>query len=1582
MTTLKKFTAAWTAICMALILLASLAPAGSGGIAHAEESTSTVLFQDDFSAAALSSSWSVLTGTYGVQSGILNATSTDAVILAGESSWRDYAAEAQVRIHANGGYAGIVFRALDNRNNYWLRLYRPASGSTQVQLIRRVNGSATVLASANQTLSINQWYDLKVVAIGSQLQGYLNNVKVIDHTDTQYASGKVGLQNLTQTMSADNVVVTEIKATLEDGTKLPASYDPVVVATLTGQQPAMPQTISGVAYDNSTIDEIHVDWSMPAEADYSQVLAPAIEVTGTAYLKVGAEQTRHELAEPVHAYVEVVPPDLRYFIDAGAGAPHIYQAVKALAGDELLNASANAAYDASSGWGYVARTSAGANSAIINKSEQSDLDKNATGIMIDGGDPLSTLSYKLDGLEGGKSYRFSSYHRLWWSNEMPIKIAIDYMLGGKKVSHIVNRLHLDHAGHSRLVTYDLELPEGATDVTYVLTNAGSYTDGPGSGKTNKNAAISWLAVQELAGAAQPMTYASLGGLAGQNTDVWFDTSGVPIQAHGGQVVWVEHVSWNGNVPAYTDSPSDEDGAWLWVGEDKTYGGRPIGGIHTYVSKDLYNWVDMGIALYPHRVFPMEKTANGSGVQFSDSQLAALKARAMGTAGVGVNEMGEPLSRFDIDYARDFLQAYVDTSVHPDYSRSDDAAFDYTSATYDEANLRLAFDRTYAYYSIMERPKMLYNDTTKQYVLVYHVDGPSDARILEFYDTLKNSPMVVTAASRYSRAQMGFAVSDSPFGPFKLVNAQRMNYVEGRYDSSPGMARDMTVFKDDDGKAYAIYSSEENRYTYISLLNDDYTAPLKNGTEGFGETFTGRVFTDMNREAPAVFKYNGDYYFITSGTTGWDPNPSIAYRANHIFGNTTDGGQTFTAYTNLGNPFPNDSSNTSYRSQSTAVIPYDPENGLFIYMGDRWIQRALDTSGYVWTPIRITDDGARIEGQTVSDWKLESLDALAPLQVLEGGEHAVKLGEALELPETLKVKQGSAVYDGVPVSWDPASLAAASLRLGTAEVQGTLGGSSAVAGLTVRVDVAVALPDHMIYFVSPSSAAVAQYAQLVADYTAATGQQLRHSDAEQSYDPASGRTWGYTGTNSILRSNSTDIYQSLRYVNTTSTRELTYKFDLEAGEYHVYLGFYDPWFSSSQSNRVVSTSINGTTVETGRVINGSYETAAHPNIAMDADGTMEIVVSPDRTGSNTDVQLSWIIIAKTTADAEPTTDKAALQALYDELRDKPNANYTTASWSVFLSALTGAQAVLQNETATQQQADDALQTLRAAADGLETKPPVDNPLYMTGAESVVTGQVFEVTIGLGSFSESVYAHDFTVLYDPAQVEYIGAEALKDGFAILDQTVSDGQIRFLASDTQPVEANGEPTALLKLQFRAMALSETAASAMTLTDVILADASGTEMAVEEPVTYSFDIEAVIKDALHTAISSATALHDSAVEGQQAGQYPSGSKATLWQAIQAAVATQANEAATQEMVDQAVQALSVAAQTFEALAITLAPGDLNGDGKLGVGDLALMAAAYYGRSSSDTDWDAYKKGDLNGDGVIDIADLRKLAQGIMGRI
>ena len=59
-----------------------------------------------------------------------------------------------------------------------------------------------------------------------------------------------------------------------------------------------------------------------------------------------------------------------------------------------------------------------------------------------------------------------------------------------------------------------------------------------------------------------------------------------------------------------------------------------------------------------------------------------------------------------------------------------------------------------------------------------------------------------------------------------------------------MARDMTVYVDDDGKAYHIFASEENLTLHIAELSDDYLS------------HTGkyvRVAPAGQNEAPAIFK---------------------------------------------------------------------------------------------------------------------------------------------------------------------------------------------------------------------------------------------------------------------------------------------------------------------------------------------------------------------------------------------------------------------------------------------------------------------------------------------------------------------------------------------------------------------------------------------------------------------------------------------------------------------------------------------------------------------------------------------------------
>jgi polygalacturonase len=55
----------------------------------------------------------------------------------------------------------------------------------------------------------------------------------------------------------------------------------------------------------------------------------------------------------------------------------------------------------------------------------------------------------------------------------------------------------------------------------------------------------------------------------------------------------------------------------------------------------------------------------------------------------------------------------------------------------------------------------------------------------------------------------------------------------------------------------------------------------------------------------------------------------------------------------------------------------------------------------------------------------------------------------------------------------------------------------------------------------------------------------------------------------------------------------------------------------------------------------------------------------------------------------------------------------------------------------------------------------------------------------------------------------------------------------------------------------------------------------------------------------------------------------------------------------------------------------DLNGDGIVTIGDLAIVARSY-GKSNVDPEWNVYKLADVNGDGKIDIADLAIVANAI----
>jgi beta-xylosidase len=205
--------------------------------------------------------------------------------------------------------------------------------------------------------------------------------------------------------------------------------------------------------------------------------------------------------------------------------------------------------------------------------------------------------------------------------------------------------------------------------------------------------------------------------------------------------------------------------------------------------------------------------------------------------------------------------------------------------------------------VIERPKVIYNSRTKQFVMWMHIDKKD-----------------------YSYSQSGVAVSDKPTGPYRYLHSVKPN---GQ------MSRDMTLFKDDDGKAYLIYSSEENNTMQVCLLSSDYLSPTK--------TYS-RILIGRRREAPALFKNGGRYYLITSSCTGWSPNAATYAVADKPMG----------PWKEYGNPCTGSGAETTFEAQSTYVLPLKGKANNYIFMADKWNKLDLGKSDYIWLPLIINN----------------------------------------------------------------------------------------------------------------------------------------------------------------------------------------------------------------------------------------------------------------------------------------------------------------------------------------------------------------------------------------------------------------------------------------------------------------------------------------------------------------------------------------------------------------------------------------------------------------------------------------------------
>ena len=190
-------------------------------------------------------------------------------------------------------------------------------------------------------------------------------------------------------------------------------------------------------------------------------------------------------------------------------------------------------------------------------------------------------------------------------------------------------------------------------------------------------------------------------------------------------------------------------------------------------------------------------------------------------------------------------------------------------------------------SMMDRPHILYNRRTQKFVCWL--------KIME-----KNGEQTETVLT-----------ADSLLGPYTIV----------RRGLRPlGMsAGDFDLAAAPDGKGYYFFERVHSE-TIIADLTEDYT-----GVTGYYSTHFPQPQPPFVREATAHFVRRGRHYLVTSGTTGYLPNPSQIAVADTWHG----------PYRVLGDPHPGDESRTSFHSQITSVFRAPGKKDLYIALADRW-----------------------------------------------------------------------------------------------------------------------------------------------------------------------------------------------------------------------------------------------------------------------------------------------------------------------------------------------------------------------------------------------------------------------------------------------------------------------------------------------------------------------------------------------------------------------------------------------------------------------------------------------------------------------
>ena len=522
---------------------------------------------------------------------------------------------------------------------------------------------------------------------------------------------------------------------------------------------------------------------------------------------------------------------------------------------------------------------------------------------------------------------------------------------------------------------------------------------------------------------------------------------------------------------------------------------------------------------------------------------------------------------------------------------------------------LPYDEQYAIYEdlwqgdgndgcVIERPKMLYNKNTNKYIIWFHADGTTPSS---------------KGQSNYAKAKAGIAISESPVGPFKLLGTYLLvndDKYDHSWDKIGGHVRDMNLFQDDDGTAYVIYSSDGNTNTYIVKLNNDYTNISRSDSgspiEGIDYIVT---FVQNSREAPALFKYNNKYYMITSGCTGWSPNPAQYAISDKVLGE----------WKIVGNPCTDDGSSTTYDTQSTCV--YKVDEGKYIYMGDRWFSNNLRDSRYVWLPIEFDIDGF-IYIRKYSNWDLNIFPKIKPFKVITNiPKYAESISDLEDrLPSILEIKYiGETKSQIVRVAWN---IKAKDNYIADISIRGSLSNERSI-------EYSVEIYDKRIIYFFDSGAELYGGGEYFTNLKSYLKDKLLNDRPDQAYIENV-----QNGYSSILGEASEDVDISYKSDGGNDIwnhgfwahggKTIEYSFNLKAGNYIVNEGFYEWW--NTERYMKISVLVDKKEIASGTFTLGKSDKRNQQSVKFSLSNDNVVTITVSKT-SGADPVLSWISILK-------------------------------------------------------------------------------------------------------------------------------------------------------------------------------------------------------------------------------------------------------------------------------------------------------------------------------------------------------------------